>query len=63
MSYENTTRGTLRALAKVHRLCFPEWPCNRLKCKRCRKRHEESMAWANPETYEVDESAIWGIEE
>lgn len=61
--FDGHSKESLQALARVIQLCTPDWPCRRLKCKRCRKYAEEAIAWVNPETYEVDENAIWGVEE
>lgn len=47
-----------RAVATVIPMCFPDWPCGRLKCKRCRRYSEE--AWDNAER--EFENLIWGFD-
>ena len=61
MGYEDVSKESLEALGRVIQLCLPDWPCGRLKCKRCRKNHED--AWVNSlDGKDIDEDAIWGIE-
>lgn len=56
--FDRLSKESLEAIERVTKpkvipMCFPDWPCGRLKCKRCRRYHEENV---------VDENAIWGTE-
>lgn len=57
MSYEDTSKESLKALGSIVRLCVADWPCRQESCKRCRREAARQEAL---EQADLKEDAIWG---